>query len=525
MKKILILLITVLLSAQVFSQDVSWNTNREKVPDQPVKEFQFLAYFFNRNVVENYYAKNDLLKGQVVGRLFSFNTTTTGEQAMYSEQRLIPFFIYQPKLLDGRALLRASFEIDWTWGDANYGTGGNFGSAFAADQVNIQTQNVELEFLPGKAWTINLGLQRLFDTPYNPYRTFLTTMLSTSYGLMMWGSDAVGISIRKDFNYSRFQGGFYQLYENNIQQPDDVTLWDIMYEQDITPEWRQGFSLHYVYDRGNGEGGVSVLGEGLNSLLDNYNGTYKFTELEGKPYKADLFWLGTYGNYNPEYLTGRFSLNAFTWANLGEVRKDVKGEYKHASQINGIASNLRTGYRYGQTPEDKVEMNVIFTTGDKDAANLQNTSARDDKYTGVLTGNMWTAPGALNINTGAYILYPNGNVVNRYIAAVSDISNMGLGQIGGTINIYHSFIPHKLFAKIGGAAANSIFNPNDGKKFIGWELNARISYQPAVYMNIELHAAYMWLGGFYNSPDVNGNVTIKPKNPYTIFTVFKWLMF
>ena len=118
----------------------------QALPQKANRELQFLAYFYNQGVTSNFYPRNDFLKGQVVGRLFGQNTTTTSDSltTRYFEQRIIPFFIYQPKLFDGKAILRASSEIDWTWGDVAYGTGGNFGSAVSADQVNLQTQNLEL---------------------------------------------------------------------------------------------------------------------------------------------------------------------------------------------------------------------------------------------------------------------------------------------------------------------------------------------------------------------------------------------
>ena len=91
---------------------------------------------------------NEFLKGQVVGRLFGGNTTFTRPRSSYAEQRFIPMFTYSPRLFDGWAKIRASFEFDWTWGDANYGAGGNFGGAFGADQVNMQTQNLFVELRP-----------------------------------------------------------------------------------------------------------------------------------------------------------------------------------------------------------------------------------------------------------------------------------------------------------------------------------------------------------------------------------------
>lgn len=514
MKYIFSLLLIVTL--QVNAQSL-WNFDKEKIPEQPVKEFQALAYFTSQGVTSNFYANNDLLKGQIVGRLFSGNTTVTGSQAFYFEQRLLPFLIYQPKLLNGRAILRASFEIDWTWGDANYGVGGNFGSAFSADQVNIQTQNVELELIPAKGWAINLGLQRLFDTPYNPYRTLLNTMLTTGYRLAYWGSDGVGVSVRNDNDWYRWKAGYYQLYENNVQQIDDVTLWEAIIDFDITPTWRQGASFWYVYDRGNGEGGVSILGQGLNSLLNDYNGTFQFN-LAGKPYRADIFWLGTYSNYNAEFNLGRWSFNGFAAANFGNVQTETNGKYSEAADIFGVGANLRAGYKYGQTADDAATVDLIIATGD-------NNNINDKKYNGVITGNTWGSPGAIFVGSGAYLLYPHANVVNRYISAIPDLSNMGYGQFGGTLNFSKAFIPNKFIGKIGAAAAFSYVNPAGGGNFVGTELNMKLSYIPAVFMNIEFHTAYLWLGDFYNSKLTNGNSFVKPDNPWTAFIAFKWLMF
>ena len=101
----------------------------QEVPKEANKEFQFLAYFYNHIMSNNIYPTNEFLKGQIIGRLFGQNTTNTSDElrSVYFEQRILPFFLYSPKLFDGRATLRASFEIDFTWGDSAYGTGGNFG--------------------------------------------------------------------------------------------------------------------------------------------------------------------------------------------------------------------------------------------------------------------------------------------------------------------------------------------------------------------------------------------------------------
>ncbi|MBV6654926.1 MAG: hypothetical protein KI786_14270, partial [Mameliella sp.] len=149
----------------------------------------------------------------------------------------------------------------------------------------------------------------------------------------------------------------------------------------------------------------------------------------------------------------------------------------------------------------------------------------DDRYSGVITGNTWATPGGLNVAHGGYLLFPHANVVNRYVAAVTDISNMGFGLTGGTVNLSRDFIPYKLNGKVGMATAISNFSPARGGQFMGLEGNFKVGYTLGTFMEIELHGAYLWLGDFYDSPAVNGGGTERPVDPYTALVVFKWLMF
>jgi hypothetical protein len=502
----------------------------KEIPEKADKELQFYAFFINQGVTSNMYAKSEFLKGQVVGRLFGGNTSSTSDSitSRYFEQRLIPFFVYQPKLFNGKATLRASFEIDWTWGDASYGVGGNLGSAISADQVNIQTQNIEIELNPSKGWFVNLGLQRLFDTPYNPYRTLFDKMTTTGYRLAYWGTDGVGISVRKDWDFSRMKFGYYQLYENAIEQNDDVSLLEFTGEKDITRAWKIGASSYYLRDRASGKGGVSILGEGLNSLLASYNGAYQF-KYGDVPYKADIVWLGTFFGRNTDHWLDPWMVTGFVNFNIGKVdtleNKALSiTKWKKATDIFGYAANLRLSYRYGQTLSDNVTLDMLYTSGD-------GNGLKDGKYSGVITADQWGAPGAIFISSGAYILMPQGNVVNRFTPAICDISNMGYGLSAATLTYSKGLIPNKVNAKVGSAIAFSNIQPTGGGTNMGTEINGSIAYNFGPFMSLELHGAYLFLGNFYDSKEsshgssINGNSDTRPVDPWTAFIVFKWLMF
>lgn len=523
-------IILILWSGVAFSQLPSNQYFTKEIPNKANKEFQFLGFFINQAVTSNIYPKNDFLKGQTVGRLFGGNTTVTStdHRSAYVEQRYIPFFIYSPKLFNGKATLRASFELDWTWGDVAYGVGGNFGGGFSADQVNLQTQNLELELNPFAGVFVNLGLQRIFDTPYNPYTTSVDKMAITGYRLAYFGTDGVGVSIRKDWDYARIKVGYYKLYENYIHLDDDVTLMEITGEKDISRAWKLGASAYYMRDRGNGDGGVSILGQGFNSLLASHNGVYRFNYGSAK-YRSDVIWLGTFFSRNAEQWLDPWTLTGFFNANVGkaDTLKNIAvsdKEWTKATGIFGFAANLRAAYRYGQTLNDNISIDITYASGD-------GNGLKDGKYSGVITSNQWGAPGAIFISTGSYLLMPHGNVVNRYTPAILDISNMGYGMTAATLNFSHGIIPHKINAKVGLATAISNVQPLGGGPFIGAEANGNIAYNFGPFMSLELHAAYLMLGDFYDSRQsaygspVNGDIDGRPTNPWTAFLVFKWLMF
>ena len=531
MKKLIITFgVFLFLSSFTFAQNPSNQYFSGEIPDKANKEFQFLAFFINQGVASNYFPKNDFLKGQVVGRLFGGNTSSTSNTltSRYAEQRIIPFFIYQPDLFDGKAILRASFEIDWTWGDAAYGVGGNFGSAISGDQVNLQTQNIELELIPGEGWQINIGLQRLFDTTYNPYRTLFDKMTTTGYRLAYWGTDGVGLSVRKEWDFSRVKAGYYKLYENYVHLDDDVSLFELTGEKDITKSWKLGLSAYYVKDRASGAGGVSILGQGLNSMLASHNGVYRFN-YGSNNYKADVVWLGTFFSRNNEHWHDPWMVTGFINANLGSTdtltnQLAPEENWTKATSIFGVGANLRVSYRYGQTLSDIITADVIYTSGD-------SNGITDGKYSGVITGNHWGAPANIFVSSGAYILMPHGNVVNRYTPAIMDISNMGYGLTAATLNFSRGIIPHKLNAKLGGAIALSNVQPSGGGFHMGTEINGNVAYNFGPFMSLELHGAYLMLGDFYDSKQssysssVNGNLDTRPVNPWTAFLVFKWLIF
>lgn len=519
MKNIIIsFLLIMCFSTQLISQSYADFEEEKNMPDP--KELSFIGYYLMRYELVNFAPENEFFKGQVVGRLFGGNTTRTMDDnyARFGEQRFLGMLTYSPRLFDGWAKMRFSFEIDWTLGTGNYSAGGNFGGAFGADAVNIQTQNLFIEFNPSKKLYINAGLLRLYDNIRVPYYTGTADLTNTGYRLALFGSDASGIAAHYFFKSNqRIKVGAYQLYENNVDHNDDVALFELDYEYDIDIFNSIGFNLWYLNDDGSsqsggGEGGVSILGQGLNSGLTNYNGTANF-DFGSETYNADIFWLGTHFHGNPILHQGRFGYSGFVLSNFGKAISE-----SHDVSINGFAANLRTAYKYGKNINDYVSLDLIATTGD--TANI-----RDGKYTGILTGNNWTSPGAVWFSHGCYLLLPHGDVVNRFNAAVVDIQNIGYGLIAGVLKGSYDYIPHKLRFTSAVGTGFAPIAPYGGGNMIGTEINAGIIYSPRVFMDLELHAAYLSLGDFFDAELVNGGLEDRPTDPWKIILSLKWIMF
>lgn len=527
MRKMLVLL--VLLSLPVGS---AWAQTGGDYPEQRVpddrKEFTFIGYFFTRSDHSNIATTNEFLKGQVVGRLFGGNTTRTSKATSnYAEQRFMPMITYSPRIFDGWAKIRTSLEFDWTWGDANYVSAGNQGGAFGADAVNMQTQNLFMEFRPRRNLFVNVGLQRAYDNVLVPWYTWTDYLLYQGYRLALFGSDATGVSthwFRK--SDERLKVGAYQFYENNIEQDDDVVMFEGIWEKDLGIETSAALAFHYVRDHANGEARVSGLSAGLNSQLSSYNGVFNF-DIGNEDYTADVYWAGLQAHHDPLLKQGRLGFSGFAWYNFGNVTTPARD-----ISISGVAANLRSAWRYGRCLEDQIVLDAIFTTGDGDGVG-------DGTYNGVLTGNNWTSPGAVFISSGLYLLLPHGNVVNRYSAAVTDIQNLGYGITAGALTAARDIVQNKFRIKAGFGMGMATKTPSGMDNMIGTEANLNLRYRPKVFLDLELHAAYLWLGDFYESPIANGtmyadgrqvNASIpisyeRPDDPWTVLATVKWIMF
>lgn len=522
-RTILIVCISLLFAQSMISQDtVSFFDRSKRIPDPKAPELRFIGYWFTRATLSDISPTNELLQGQIIGRLFGPNTTNTGKPASYVEQRFVPMFIYSPSILDGVATFRSLFKIDMTWGDAAYGVGGNKGGGFNGGQVNLQTLLANVDIHPtDAAWNVVVGLQRVFDNVRDPNISALSTAQTSAYKLSYFGTQGVGISLYAYLNKeTQFRAGYYQLYENIISENDDVALWMFDVESRITPKLEVGADAWFVWDRGKSSGGISVLGQGLNSSLAEYNGaTNRFRlNIPTSKYEANIAWIGGHTAYNRDFSLGRLWCDAFVMTNLGTIDTVGTAATKNYANIFGVALNGSMNYKYGQTVNDRISFEALYTTGDKDGAANKSVNS-------VLTGNIYGSPTAIYGNHRALILFPDPKVVNRYYSAVQDIGNMGYGVTGLFLSASSDVFPNKLMVKLGSALAISNIAPNGGGNIVGSELNFEAQYTYKVFLTFGFSAGYMKMGDFYDSPDVTYNFKRPSHDPWVVFLNMMWLMF
>lgn len=508
-----------------------WLDAKEREEDAAPRELILINYFFTRVSATNQLGDPTGLKGVAlgpIGQVAGSAVRVENRNAFFVEQRWIPVLEYSPFFVDGLASFRAQLEVDYLWGRSANALQQNEGGGFNADQVNIQTKNVNVSLYPTKnpeQLTLLMGTQPVYDTVYDPTRTPLNELIRTGYKLAFLGSDATGLSV-----FSNALGGQSRLTllplgsaqadkaERNDPRLKFVWLGMADHSYPVAPGTNVGLSLWYLRDETKGVAyafeGLVPSGPGSNNL-SNFTGVPRFSIDRPTGWVA---WAGANFHHNIDFRTGPFGASGFVMYNRGRYRNNkADSALNRQVDISGLSANLELLYNYGRTSNDLVTLEGMFSTGD--------SNLTDDRYTGAFTLNQYGLPGAVWFNHKMLLLFPFSSTVNNYTGAVTDISNQGFGLQTVIATGAYDLIPHKLNLKLGAGVASSSVTPPDETvgvargRLIGTELNAELRYTIRYLMTVGLHGGYMFRGGFYN-----GNPRITA-NPWAAFTTFTWYAF
>jgi hypothetical protein len=441
---------------------------------------------------------NPLLNGQLVGELGGLNTTTTQEAAaLATEERVGAFFTYTPSLWDGRLALDAAFEIDFAFGDAAYGIGGNTGGGFGADQVNLQTRRLGVHArVANDTWLVG-GLQFVSDGSVDPTKARPDDLFRSGGRLLFFGSEASGLSAYGTLGDDvRYKAGGYTLSEGGLATADDVSLfmgdisWSPIYAQ------RVGAHVWYLRDRAGGTGGTFGTGP-TSALSELQGGPHLDFRPEGQgaapPVDADLLWLAVDHGWNAGLDRGRVGATALAVANLGRLYVEALPD----RDVRGFLGDVELRARIAEGEGSVARVEGIYATGD---------DPDTEPYEGIVTANAYGTVGALHGTHGCFLLFPDVTAVNRQVALVYDPSGGGAGLAAVTGGVAIDAVPNRVTVGVGGGhARDAAFTP------LGTEINARVTAKPWVLVDVGLKGAVL-LG------------TDLPEDPWIGLLSFDWLV-
>jgi hypothetical protein len=508
-----------------------WAEAHGREREGPPPQFQWINYFIARGTVTNQIGDPTGLRGVSLGPIGSLagSSVRAGSDVNYFfEQRWIPVFSFAPHFVDGLAAFRAQFEVDFVWGRAANTLQGNEGGGFNADQVNLQTKNVNVSIYPTRdpaRLDIVIGTQSVYDAIHDPTTTPLDTLVNTGYKLSFLGSDATGIvAYARPFENSRAKLAFLPLQS---AQPDKATDDDprLKYLYLVTADWQQtlapathvGLSLWRLADDTEGDAFAyeGLVRSGPASALGSFTGV---GSLSIERPAGSVWYLGSFFDHNLDFRMGRFGGSGFVMANIGHYESDRADTMLNPEiDIFGVAANLELRYKWGARAGDAVTLQGMFTTGDSELG--------DDQYSGVFTLNQYGLPGAVWFTHKTILLFPFVSTVNNYTGAITDISNQGFGLISAIATGAWDVIPNKLNVKLGAAYARTAVDPaplageTARGRGVGFEVNTEIRWTVRYLMTVGLHAGLLVKGDFYDD-----HPTVK-KSPWAAFTTFTWYAF
>lgn len=509
----------------------AWKESHSREGDAEPREFTLINYFFTRFTATNQIADPSGLRGVSLGPIGNVGGSAVGvdsqRKAFYAEQRWIPVIEYSPFFVDGLASFRAQFEVDYLWGRAANAVQPNEGGGFNADEVNIQTKNVNVAIYPTRdpsQLTLLIGTQSVYDTYFDPTRTPLNDIIRTGYKLAFFGTDATGLSIFSSYkghaklSFIPMQTSQADRAAQNDPRLKYTFLTTADYAYPVAPGTNVGVSAWYLQDRTKG---TAYAYEGLVTSGPSSTGLGSFTGVPRfnieRP-TGDVYWLGANFHHNIDFRTGRLGASGFIMYNGGRYRSENPDTQLNPKvDISGLSANLELLYNWGRAGSDVVSLEGMFTTGDSDLT--------DGKYKGAFTLNEYGIPGAVWFNHKMLLLFPFTSTANNYTGAVTDISNQGYGLQALMATATYDLVPNKLNLKLGMGFANSSvappeFSPGVARgRTIGTEVNAELKYTIRYLMTLGLHAGYMFRGNFYDG------VSTVAADPWAAFTTFTWYAF
>jgi hypothetical protein len=425
----------------------------------------------------------------------------------YVEQRAR--LMYIAKANDNLRLV-THFELDSRFGDTSYnansfttgaaGTQGtsatrNGGGGIGADQTNIETKDVFLEFkIPSTPVTVKAGIQGFTD----------------NYKGIIFNNDAAGVVANAKFGAGSVQGAWFRF--------DDATTGNTyLGVTNATPATTVanatvGFNTRDFVTVGGKFNVSNAVTVGADYYL-LYSDVLRRTQD-----KTYVHMVGA----NAEAKIGPATVNGFAIYQFGELGLPfaLASTAPHTHQnISAFAGNVAAKMAVGP---GTAKMTALLVTGDH---NTGGTGDRNDFQTIMERGA--TTSGHTFYESGSMLLLRNIQASDKTDrAVVFDLNNNGRGTIVGFAG--YDLLLGKFFmnTNVGvGAVQKDNRNAQTGgsiygsgsSNVLGTEVNTEIGYKVYDNMTASVQGAYLMLGDYYSRPGG------KPENPYTSRIVLNYV--
>jgi len=472
-------------------------------------ENEFHGLFRLRGIIDNF---NDGGAGTIVPQnntptsVATFPQPGTPGTRSYIEQRAR--IMYIAKANDDLKLV-TQFEIDARWGDNSYNSNstsrGN-GGGIGADQTNLETKNVYLDFnIPSTPLNVKLGIQGFDD----------------GYKGVIFNNDAAGMVVKAKTGFGSLGGAYFRF--------DDAVTGTGSAATATAPA---SFTNSYL--------GVPASSTTAGSLIQNSTPGYltrdllnlnaKFNVTKDVMVGADYYLLysdvlrqsqdrtniNMFG-VNASAKVGPATIDGFFLYQMGKLGGNVAGftgtgSLAKAQNVSAFAANLGTKVKLGP---GTLRANGLWISGD-DKPTGNGIEDRNDFQT-IMERSAGTAGHAFYPGEMMIMLRNKANM-NSDRALVFDLNNGGQGLIGGFIG--YDFAIDKFFMNTNAGFARAAKNartPNNlallgGGTYLGTEINTEIGYKLFDNMTTSLQVGYLFLGDYYTHPPFGGAM---PENPYT----------
>jgi len=435
---------------------------------------------------------NDVLKAstRVPGNILSQGDT--GKSFFYTEQRAR--LLYKATLTNDVKFV-TQFEIDSRWGDTSQSTATtrNVGGAMEADQVNLETKNVYMQFkVPYLPTTVLAGIQP-FDDAYK--------------GVFL-ASDIAGVMSSTALGKANLRLGWLRGYDNKNFNGADSTITPVNGSSD-----NKGTS---AFVPGRYSLDLAILEASFNVSKELKAGASYYLTYDNLSGRSNM--LSTFG-VNAAYNFGAGVVDGFLLYQRGDNPTNNFGSA--GAKVSALAANVGTKVKAGP---GTARANFLYASGDDGQGNMSAFQGVNQLGDGNTTSTFSAAQMTMLITNTKYSANTDRGIINT-------VSNYDQGVIGAFLGYDVDIDKAFLKGNLGMAAAakeNQTFklkNQRTGKSngnYLGTEVNAEAGYRISENLTASLVGGYVFLGDYWTDTAKPATGEVKtPDNPWKAQAVLR----